>query len=115
MTKAIYNPQGKSVKELPIIYGFNNGGEPGWYTGQLLAEDGTALGSHLCSNDFYMLADLGIVAGSRPDRHETFRKHYPEGYRMDFVPAEKVGSHKGLRRAYAKNQELKVKFEKDLA
>ena len=101
----IYNPNNKTIEELPVIYGFNNGGTPGWFSGILLAEDGTALGGHICSSEGYMPHDLGIVEGSRPDRHETFRQHYPDGYRMDFVPARDVLSHPGLSAAYRKNQE----------
>jgi len=67
---------------------------------QLLAEDGTALGSHLCSAEGYMPHDLGILDGSRPDRHEDFRAHYPDGYRMDFVR----WNDPRLQEAYARNQ-----------
>ena len=89
---------------LPVIYGYNNGGPLGGLEGVLLAEDGTYLGGHLCSDEGYMPHDLGVEEGSRPDRHETFRKHYPNGYRMEFVPYEQVGKHPGLEAAYAKNQ-----------
>jgi len=101
---AVYNPHENDVEDLPVIYGFNNGGSPGWYSGCLLAEDGTGLGSHICSHEGYMLHDLGILEGSRPDRHETFRKHYPDGYRMAFIPLDDVRSHKGLDIAYERNQ-----------
>ena len=51
-----------------------------------------------------MRADLGIIEGSRPDRHEqSYRKHYPDGYRMDFVPFE----HEGLRLAIKRHNEIK--------
>lgn len=102
---ACFNPHGKPVEELPTIYGFNNGGSPGWYSGVLLAEDGTALGGHVCSHEGYMLHDLGIIEGARPDRHENFRAHYPDGYRMDFIPADQVKTHPGLETAYQRNQE----------
>lgn len=102
---AVYNPHNKSIGELPVVYGFNNGGGPGLYSGQLIAEDGTALGGHACSAEGYMYYDLGILEGSRPDRHETFRKHYPDGYRMDFVPYDQVRQHEGLEAAYQKNQQ----------
>lgn len=106
MTPAIYNPHGKPVDELPVIYGFNNGGNPGWYSGVLIAEDGKCLGGHVCSHEGYMPHDLGIVEGSRPDRHEEFRKHYPDGYRMQFVPMAEVRGHRGLDAAYEKNHQL---------
>ena len=100
---AVFNPHDKPLDELPVIYGFNNGGTLGWYTAQLIAEDGTALGSHICSAEGYMVHDLGILEGARADRHKTFRDHYPDGYRMDFVtdPA----NHDGLDAAYKLNQE----------
>jgi len=104
---AVYNPKNKPIEELPIIYGFNNGGSPGWLTAQLLAEDGHALGSHACSHEGYMEHDLGILEGSRPDRHKNFKKHYPEGYRMEFISHSKVKGHEGIDKAYALNQKLR--------
>jgi hypothetical protein len=100
----IYNPHGKPISDLPVIYGFNNGGSPGWLVAMLMAEDGTVLGSHVCSHEGYMPSDLGVLEGSRPDRHETFREHYPDGYRMEFVPGMNVETHKGLMAAYHRNQ-----------
>lgn len=102
----VFNPHNKPVDELPTIYGFNNGGSPGWYSGCLIAEDGTGMGGHVCSHEGFMYGDLGIVNGWRDDRHEAFRKHYPDGYRMDFVPREEVLAHPGLEAAYQKNQAL---------
>ena len=104
---AIYNPHSKPVDELPFIYGFNGGGPPGWYSGYLVAEDGTGLGGHICSHEVFMWGDLGILKGSRPDRHEAFRKHYPDGYRMEFVPFEvvKARAHAALEAAIRLNHE----------
>ena len=110
---AIFNPHGKPIDELPIIYGFNNGGRPGWYSGVLLAEDGAALGSHICSHEAYMLHDLGILEGTRPDRHETFREHYPDGYRMRFIPESEVLTDPGLEAAYQRNQAARTTQEKE--
>jgi hypothetical protein len=87
---AVYNPHNKPLDELPWIIGFNNGRSPGWYHAQLIAQDGTPLGGHLCSHEGYMPHDLGVLEGSRPDRHEHFRAHYPNGYRMDFVSSVDV-------------------------
>lgn len=100
----VYNPHEKNIKDLPIIYGFNNGGSINFLHGQLIAEDGTALGSHLCSSEGYMLGDLGILKGFREDRHEGFKKHYPDGYRMDFVKGEEVENHEGIKNAFELNQ-----------
>lgn len=108
---AVYNPDGKSLEELPVIYGFNNGGSPGWYSAVLLAEDGAHLGGHICSSEGYMEHDLGILEGTRADRHETFKQHYPGGYRMEFVKGDDVRSHEGLMEAYRLNQERREESE----
>lgn len=102
---AVFNPHDKPLSELPVIYGFNNGGGPYLLSAVLIAEDGTGLGGHGCSSEGYMRHDLGILEGARPDRHETFQKHYPDGYRMDFVPKDEVMTHEGLNAAYKLNQE----------
>lgn len=98
---AISNPHNKDIAELPTIFGFNNGGPSGWMIAVLLAEDGTPLGSHCCSSEVYMPADLGILEGSRSDRHEEFAKHYPDGYRMEFVSFDDVLTHEKLNAAFA--------------
>jgi hypothetical protein len=102
----IFNPHGKPIAELPVIYGFNNGGSADWWNGDLLAEDGHFLGGHICSNEGYMPHDLGVLKGSRPDRHEGFQKHYPDGYRMDFVPIAETKTHEGLNTAYQRHLAL---------
>lgn len=101
---AVYNPHDKPFEELPVIYGFNNGGQVGWWQGLLMAEDGTLLGEHICTNECYMHHDLGILEGTKPDRHEDFRKHYPCGYRMEFVGLLYVRIHEKLMAAIAIRQ-----------
>ena len=108
---AVFNPHDKPLHLLPVIYGFNNGGSSFFLSAVLIAEDGTALGSHACSNEGYMRHDLGILEGSRPDRHETFRQHYPDGYRMDFVSYDEAPMHEGLQKAF----ELNATKQKDNA
>lgn len=104
---AIYNPHGKPVEVLPVIYGFNNGGRRDWWDAQLIAEDGTPLGGHICSHEAYMPGDLGILEGSREDRHQkNFRPHYPDGYRMEFVSYGDVKSHAGLMEAIKRCEAL---------
>lgn len=101
MELAIHNPNNLPVENLPVIYGFNNGGSPGWMSGVLIAEDGTFLGGHICSHECFMPGDLGVISGARPDRHEGFQKHYPQGYRMEFVGYEDVPGHAKLKAAFA--------------
>lgn len=111
---AIYNPLSKEVSELPRIYGFNNGGSPGWYDAIAIAEDGHVLGRHLCSDEWYMPHDLGILVGTRPDRHKNdYSKHYPDGYVMEFVPTEDLKDHKPLNEAIRLNALLKDEAEKN--
>lgn len=101
----VYNPHGKPVEDLPTIYGFNNGGSSGWMSAVAIAADGTVLGGHTCSSESYMPHDLGIVEGARPDRHEqSYQKHYPDGYKMDFVSYEDVPKHQELLAALERNK-----------
>ena len=96
---AFFNPHNKPHDELPVIYGFNNGGSTGWLSAVLVAQDGEVLGGHCCSDEGYMRHDLGILEGTRPDRHEEFKKHYPDGYRMDFVGYHDLPNHAGINAA----------------
>ena len=107
---AVFNPHNKPITELPVIYGFNNGGSSNFYSACLVAEDGEDLGSHLCSLEAYMLHDLGILEGTRPDRHKTFREHYPDGYRMEFVGFDDVLANVKLMEALKLN-EIKAEEE----
>lgn len=107
---AVFNPKNRPADDLPVIYGFNNGGSPGWFSGVLIAEDGEELGGHICSSEGYMPHDLGIIEGSRPDRHETFRAKYPDGYRMDFIPYADAPDHDGLSAAFVKHKERYARF-----
>lgn len=96
---AVYNPNDKPLEELPVIYGFNNGGVTGRLRATLVSEDGKWLGGHICSSEAYMPHDLGVLEGTRPDRHETFKEHYPDGYRMEFVGYDEFNSHEKLKAA----------------
>lgn len=103
---AIHNPHNKPMEDLPFIYGFNNGGQRHFLHAQLIAEDGTPLGSHMCSSEGFMYGDLGILKKTRSDRHEDFKKHYPDGYQMDFITLDQTGSHEGLNKAFELNKQL---------
>lgn len=110
---AVFNPHGKPVDELPVIYGFNNGGSDHWYQAVAIAQDGTVLGGHICSSEGYMRHDLGVMEGTRPDRHEQYQKHYPDGYRMDFVPFDDVLFHTELNAALAANKAAQAATEEN--
>lgn len=86
------------------IYAFSNvvgGGDGAAYA---MADDGTVLGSHWCSHECYVPYDLGVKEGARPDRHETYREHFPNGYEMEFVRAADIKTHPGLIEAFRLNQ-----------
>lgn len=102
----VYNPHNRPLEELPVIYGFNNGGSKDFWYAQLITQEGLGIGSHVCSHEVYMPHDLGCIKGTRPDRHEGFREHYPEGYRMEFVGEKDIPTHKGLQEAIAKAKVL---------
>lgn len=106
MSNAIFNPLEKDLEELPTIFGFNNGGGGSFLSAELIAEDGTHLGGHACSQEGYMPGDLGITVGSSPRRHEGFKRHYPDGYRMEFVSLRDVEGHKEINAAIALNAKM---------
>lgn len=113
MKWAVYNPNNLAEEQLPYIYGFNNGGSPGWYTAVALSEDGYGLGSHICSDEYFMCHDLGMYDGTRPDRHEgSYQKHYPNGYRMLFVYSDEAKEHEGLQKALKLARDI---YEKEKA
>ena len=101
---AYYNPHGVQFNDLPIIYGYNNGGSSNWLSAVLISADGKHLGNHCCSHECYMKNDLGILEGTRPDRHKNFKLHYPDGYRMEFVSYVDAKEHPGLCEAYRLNK-----------
>lgn len=96
----VFNPQDKPLDELPIIIGFNNGGQMGWLEAVAIAQDGTILGGHICSSEAYMPHDLGLIEGARSDRFDEYCKHYPDGFRCEFVPHAKAKDHDGLKAAF---------------
>ena len=98
-----------SKSEKPKIYVFSNvkgGGDGVCYA---MSQDGTVLGSHYCSNEFFASHDLGVNEGSRPDRHEHYKKHHPDGYEMEFIPSKAINGHTGLKNAFKLNQEMAEK------
>ena len=100
MKNAIYNPHNKDEDELPTIFGFNNNIGSYYQQGVLLSEDGFYLGGHSCTNESYMIGDLGVVEGSSPDRHKNqFKPHYPDGYKMEFVSYDDVEGNEKLMKA----------------
>lgn len=91
-------------KAKPKIFCFSNRIDGGEGPAYAMAEDGTVLGAHYCSHETFVPGDLGVIPGSRPDRHERYAQHYPDGYEMEFVPSKNVRSHPGLLAAIELNR-----------
>lgn len=106
MIYRIYNPHGKPIDELPLISGFNNGGRHGTYSGVIIAQDGTVLGGHICSNEHYMLHDLGVAATGPEYRRVAFEAHYPDGCRTRFVSYADVQNDPIIQEALRLNKEF---------
>lgn len=97
----------------PKIYCFSNVKGGGDGIAYAMAEDGTVLGSHWCSSEFYVPYDLGVVDGYSSDRHEHYAEHYPDGYEMEFVRAADVLSHEGLKEAFRLNDAQRATAESE--
>ena len=89
----------------PKIFCFSNVVDGGDGIAYAMAEDGCVLGSHWCSHEGFVPGDLDVTPGRRMDRHEHYKKHYPDGYEMVFVPAHEVKTHPGLVAAWKLNQD----------
>jgi hypothetical protein len=100
----IFNPSNRPLYELPVIFGFNNGGSDHWYEAVAIAQDGVVLAGHVCSDEGYMPSDLGIIEGGCDPKHEQYREHYADGYRMEWVSTEAMEQHEGLNAAIAANK-----------
>jgi hypothetical protein len=90
-----------TVVAKPKIFAFSSvvGGGDG--IALAMAEDGTVVDSHYCSNEAWVPHDLGVTCDWH---HEEYKKHYPDGFEMEFVRAADVESHAGLIAAFALNQ-----------
>ena len=101
-----YNPKDLKIEQLPIIYIFGNTPPP-WIEAYARAANGKVLGSHICSSEGYIKHDLGYFEGTREDRHKKcYERHYPDGYKMEYVPVDLILSHEGLKEAMKENQKL---------
>lgn len=80
------------VKEKSKIYIFVNEINSIGVFPVALAEDGTCLAGHCCSNEGFIKHDMGITSDWK---HEHYKKHYPDGYELvlcDFkdIPQEVI-------------------------
>lgn len=93
----------------PKIFVWHSAASDGDGLSYAMAEDGTLLGSHYCANEWHAARDLGVRPGTMPERHARYADHYASGYDMVFVPVIQVGTHPGLKAAFARNRELHAK------
>lgn len=83
----------------PKIYAFVNGRvQWGDYLPTALAEDGTSLAGHCSSSLSFAKHDIGIGSDWK---HEAYRKHYPNGYELEWV--DDVSTHAGVQAAIARH------------
>lgn len=47
-----------------------------------LAEDGTYLASHYCSDEGFIAHDMGLTSNWK---HDAYRRHYPDGYELVYL------------------------------
>lgn len=78
------------------IYAFNNGGRPGFYEAVAVGEDGLCLASHICSDERWMLHDMGVTSDWK---HDTYDAWAPEGWEIEFIPSEELDTHEDLKKA----------------
>jgi hypothetical protein len=68
-----------------------------------VAEDGECVGSHISSNKYFAMHDIGVDSDWH---HEDYKKKYPDGYEIVWLEREKLDTHEGLQRALKLNSEL---------
>ena len=88
----------------PKIYAFSAcGGGDG--SAVALAEDGTCVGAHWCSNEGWIPHDLGVTSDWH---HEDYEAHYPQGFEVIFVAHDDIDGHPALQKVIALNKAMSV-------
>lgn len=97
----IFNPHKKPEGELPVIYGFNNGGPTGRMNACLLAQDGSVIGSYMVAHESYIVHDLCLFGEENQGRLHACKLHYQGGFRFAYVGYEDAAKEAciGLRDA----------------
>lgn len=68
--------------------------------GYALAEDGVCLASHLSSDKYFSMHDMGLHSDWK---HDKYREHYPDGFELEWVEESNLDSHKGWKEAFRLN------------
>lgn len=87
-----------AAERLPEIYGFVNGGSPGWYNVVALSEDGEFLAGHACSHPGWGPHDIGVTSDWK---HDGYRERYPHGFVVIWV--EDCKTDPRIKAAHAKH------------
>lgn len=68
---------------LPRIFVYLTSDEPGFQCAVALAEDGTAIASHISSSIAWSEKDMGLDAlYPASAKHASYAQHYPNGYQL---------------------------------
>lgn len=103
--EAIHNINKETA--LPRIYVFSMEGNPGEGPFIAMAEDGAIVGNHYCSSEAWACHDL--ISNLTPNHHfEEYKRHYPNGFEMEFCCAKErfinVRLAKAIERSIAATQ-----------
>jgi len=83
------------------VFCFDNGGPRRALHAMAIAEDGTILAEHYCTDESFMKHDLGFTSNWQ---HEHYDAHYGAGnWELEWVGAEEAPTHRGLQGALVLN------------
>jgi hypothetical protein len=100
------------ASERPLIYCFIHARTETDVVSMALAEDGTLLGGHVSSDEWWARGDCGYLnTGMGAIKRKKFAEHYPEGYFLEWV--YDPPTHEGLTAAIARNEVMRGKEEVD--
>lgn len=88
---------------LPRIFVFCQSCSHEWHHFMAVAEDGTVLAEHICSQHGFASHDMGIDEDGW--KRDLYAAHYPDGFVVEMVGSPKT--HPGLQAAYALNQQMR--------
>lgn len=85
--------------DLPRIYIWCEPAEtwgPGHVVGYAMSEDGSALASHVSSNESFSKHDMGVTSDWK---HQIYEKKYPDGYEIVWLSADEREHDEGFQKA----------------
>lgn len=85
----------------PKIFLFCEPVSHGDFAAHAIAEDGTGLGGHLSSSVEFAKHDIGLTSDWH---HDEFRKHYPNGYEVEWIDQKDLATHEGFQKALKLNR-----------